>query len=72
MRPKTDEVLAGLKQHALSQQHALRSNELAARLGLPNKVVSNALNWLALEGKHPDVRRERGPRVFWYRYWIED
>lgn len=69
MRPKTEEVLAGLKVHAVSEQRALRASELAGKLGLPKKIVSNALNWLVVEGKHPQVRRGRAERTFWYRYW---
>ena len=69
MRPKTNEVLAGLQIHAVGQSRALRSSELAGKLGLTPRIVSNALNWLAVEGKHPQVRRERTVRTFWYLYW---
>lgn len=72
MRPKTDEVLAGLKLHAVGEQRALRSSELAGKLGLPNRIVSNALNWLAVEGKHPQVRRARALKTFFYKYWIQN
>jgi Mn-dependent DtxR family transcriptional regulator len=71
MRAKSDEVLAGLRQHAVGQGNAIRPNDLAARLNLPPKTVSNALNSLALEGKNPQVRRERAYKTYWYRYWIE-
>lgn len=71
MRPKCKEVLDGLKLHAAGRQRAVRSNELAGKLGLPNKIVSNALNWLAVEGKHAQVRRERAANGYWYKYWIE-
>jgi hypothetical protein len=72
MRPKCNEVLAGLKLHAVGQGNAIRPNDLATRLSLPPKTVSNALNWLAVEGKHPQVRRERAYKTYWYRYWIEN
>ena len=69
IRPQTKKILEGLKTHAGRQDGALRSMELAGRIGLPNKIVSNALNWLVVEGKHPQVRRGRAERTFWYRYW---
>ena len=71
MRPKCNEVLAGLALHAVGRGHALRPSQLAGKLDLPNKIVSNALIWLAVEGKHPQVRRERLSEKFWYEYWIE-
>ncbi len=71
MRPKTDEVLAGLKLHAVGEQRALRASELATKLGLPNRIVSNALNWLVVDGKHPQVRRARPLRAFFFKYWIQ-
>jgi hypothetical protein len=69
MRPKTPEVLAGLQQYANGELSAVRSKDLAVRIGLPSKVVSNALNWLALESKNPDVRRGKAQGGHWYRYW---
>jgi hypothetical protein len=70
IRPQTKKILEGLKTHAGRQDGALRSMELAGRIGLPNKIVSNALNWLVLEKKHPNVRRAReGQARHWYRYW---
>jgi hypothetical protein len=72
MRPKTDEVLAGLKQHATGQRNAMRSNTLARKVGLPPRIVSNALNWLVVDSKHPDVRREQELRAHWYKYWWND
>lgn len=72
MRPRTDEVLAGLKLYAVGEQRALRSSELAGKLGLPRKIVSNALNWLAVEGKHPQVRRARALKTPFYKYWVQD
>ena len=69
MRPKANEVLVGLKTHAVGQQRSLRSNELAKKLGLPNKIVSNALNWLVLDAKDSRVKREKALTSYWYKYW---
>ena len=71
MRPNTHEVLAGLKQYAVGQRSAIRSNALARKLGLPARNVSNALNWLVVDNKYPGVRRERVSKAYWYLYWWE-
>ena len=64
-----NEVVAGLKLHAVGKTNALRSSVLAKKIGLPRRVVSNALNWLVMNEQHPEVKREKEPRVTWYRYW---
>lgn len=69
MRPETEKVLAELKTHAAGRQCSLRAKELASMIGLHRKIVSNALNWLVVEGKHPHVRRAREGKGSWYRYW---
>jgi hypothetical protein len=71
MRQKGEEVLAGLRKYALGRGHALRANQLAPKIGLPNKVVSNALFSLVVEGRHPQVRREKLSGKSWYEYWLE-
>ena len=72
MREKAEEVLAGLKAHAAGKGNALRASQLAAKVGLPRKTVSNALNSLTeAGGKHPEVRRERLSGGSWYEYWVE-
>jgi len=69
MRPHTNDVLAGLREHAAGRQSAIRSGDLARKIRLSARIVSNALNWLAVENKHPGVRREKEIRAFWYKYW---
>lgn len=69
MRPKTPEVLAGLQQYARGESCAIRSNDLARKIELPTKVVSNALNWLVVDERNPNVRREKQAGTYWYRYW---
>jgi hypothetical protein len=34
-------------------------------------VVSNALFSLVVEGRHPQVRREKLSGKSWYEYWLE-
>jgi hypothetical protein len=69
MRPKSNEVLAGLRLHAAGEERAVRAKDLAGKLGLPGKVVSNALNWLAVESKRPQVQRVRPSARGWFVYW---
>jgi hypothetical protein len=72
MREKAEEVLAGLKVHAVGRGNALRASGLAAKLGLPRKIVSNALNSLTESGsRNSEVRRERLSGGNWFEYWIE-
>jgi len=71
-RPNTAEVLSGLQLYAVGEESAIRAKDLAVRLGLANKVVSNALNWLVVEGKHPNVRRARQIDRQWCKYWWAD
>jgi hypothetical protein len=72
MRPRTPEVIEALKQHANGRARAMRSNKLAAKAGIPLRIVSNALNWLVVDNKHPQVFREREARVTWYKYWWDE
>jgi hypothetical protein len=73
VRPGSIEVLHGLQLHARGQERAVRAGDLADKLGMPSKVVSNALNWLTVEqGKHPKVRRAQSGKGHWYRYWWEE
>ena len=69
MRPKTPEVLVALRDHAAGPENSVRAGVLARKIGLPPRIVSNALNWLVTEGRNPNVRREREPRASWYKYW---
>jgi hypothetical protein len=71
MRFKYDDVLAGLKVHALGRGNALRSIQLANKLGLPKKVVSHALNWLAVEARPPKARRDRPTPGSQFEYWVD-
>jgi hypothetical protein len=71
MRQKGEEVLEALKKHAVGRGRAVRANQLAPKIGLPNKVVSNALFSLAVEGKHPQVKREKLSGKAWFEYWVE-
>lgn len=67
MRQAGSEVLAGLQQYARGECHSIRSNELARKIGLPTKVVSNALNSLVFGEK--SVHRVKQVGAYWFRYW---
>lgn len=72
MKAETEQVLAGLKTHAVGQSCAIRPKELANIIGLRNKIVSNALNWLVVDKIHPNVYRALEGNGARYRYWWED
>jgi len=72
MRDKADEVLGGLRQHASGRASALRAGDLAKKMGLPGRIVSNALFSLVVDAKHPNVRRQKDLHASWYKYWWLD
>lgn len=69
MKAKAAEVFAGLEAHALGEKNAIRAMDLAIKIGLPNKVVSNTLYWLAVEDNRRLVRRFKSMGCNFYRYW---
>lgn len=72
MKAETEQIIAGLKAHAAGQLRAMRAKELANIIGLRHKTVSNALSWLVVDKKHPNVRRAPHGHGTRFRYWWED
>ena len=67
----TTEVLQGLKLHAPRADRAVRSSELARKLGLGSTIVARALEWLASEPAHKVVRRRKSRKDFWDKFSFE-
>ena len=67
----TTEVLEGLKLHAPRADRAVRSSELARKLGLGSTIVSRALEWLAAEPAHRVVRRRKSRKEIWDKFSFE-
>ena len=67
----TTEVLEGLKFHAPKADRAVRSSELARKLGLGSTIVARALEWLAAEPAHRVVRRRKSRKEIWDKFSFE-
>ena len=67
----TTEVLEGLKLHAPRSDHAVRSSELARKLGLGSTIAARALEWLAAEPAHRVVRRGKSRKEIWDKFSFE-
>jgi hypothetical protein len=67
----TTEVLQGLKLHAPRADRAVRSSELARKLGLGSTIVARALEWLAAEPTHRVVRRRKSRKEIWDKFSFE-
>ena len=67
----TTEVLEGLKLHAVRADRAMRSAELARKLGLGSTIVARALEWLAAEPAHRVVRRPKSRTEIWDKFSFE-
>ena len=65
------EVLQGLKLHAVRSDRALRSSELARKLGLGSTIVARALEWLASEPAHRVVLRRKSSTEIWDKFSFE-
>ena len=63
------DVLEGLRFHATDARSALRSAELARRLGLGRGNVAVALAWLADRPDSRVVRRKTDAEI-WDKYWF--
>ena len=63
------DVLEGLRFHATVGRSALRSAELARRLGLGRGNVAVALAWLADRPDSRVVRRKTAAEI-WDKYWF--
>ena len=64
------EVLGGLRAWACSPATAMRSAELARRLGLGRGHVTAALVWLSAQPRSRVVR-QRTDAELWDKFWIE-
>jgi hypothetical protein len=64
------EVLGGLRSWAITPATAMRSAELARRLGLGRGHVTEALVWLTAQPRS-GVVRQRTRAELWDKYWIE-
>lgn len=70
MRKNAQEVIDGLRLHAEGQGRSVFSSDLAIAIGLKMRVVSDTLNWLAVNYPEMGVRRRKYNNCK-YIYWYE-
>ena len=66
-----EEVIDGLREYARNPDAALRSPELARKLGLGSRLVQVALCCLSANPNSGVVRRRRTDEL-WDKYWFND
>jgi hypothetical protein len=68
---RSKEVIEGLSRHAVRPEVAMRSSELARKIGLSSRIVQQALVGLAMYPQSGVVRRVKSRSELWEKFWFD-
>ena len=71
MPKRSKEVIEGLSRHAVRPEAAMRSSELAQRLGLSSRIVQHTLVGLAMHPQSGVVCRAKARLEVWDKFWFD-